>query len=717
MIPFGSQYYRPPTPQPHDWEKDIEQAKKYGIDVIRFWLMWSWINTKKDYYDFSEIEKLMNLSKKNNIKVILLFNLESSPAWLTPLYPEAMFVSRNNKKIYPDGVHNTQCGGFPGLCLDNEPVQKYAELFIKKSVEKFKDHPALYAWEPHNEPMIEPARYTDEVFCYCDATTNEFQKWLKNKYNNSLEKLNSFWKRRFSSFKEVIPPRERGSYADWIDWRIFSIDRLMHHLQWRTDAIRDIDKDHFIMAHVRGRSGLVRNPVREGIDDWKIANIVDKYGCAAFPQGEFIDDYFLATDAVRSAAQGKEFWMSELQGGPFGIGLKRNQPYFSIFGSQKNDAKLNRGDRYPEAGFVSPERLKMWSWIPISQGAKGLLYWCYRQELYGHEYGFGLTNIDGTPSDRLEMAKNLSSKLKKYEHFIDNSRVKPAQIAIGFTPINFILNWVAEENVDMSRDAVSGIYNLLWNSNHNVDFVRLDDDIVNDDYSKYKIIFLPLPLWISEKSSEKLIEFVKNGGVVISEASLSQYDEQFFSSPIVPGNNLNKLFGVTRLEISSHSEFFNISLNNQPVKTTFYKEILIPTTAEPIGYDGNNVIAVKNNFGKGSAYYIGSNPFISYLSYQNENFKKFINNILNNLGIQATAETNNMDIIVKSLFIDKDTDLIFIFNTSSKPIDAEITISTDKTNIIETIEGDKINYTKDNNKIIINNELKEYDTRIFVIKK
>ena len=157
MIPFGAQYYRPPVPHPEDWEKDLKQVKEYGIEIIRFWLMWSWINTKKGYYDFSEIDRLMELSQKNNLKVILLFNLESSPGWVNKKYPEAMFISRMDEIIYPDGVHNTQCGGFPGLCLDNAPVQKIAKKFIRITVNRYKDHPALFCWEPHNEPMIEPA--------------------------------------------------------------------------------------------------------------------------------------------------------------------------------------------------------------------------------------------------------------------------------------------------------------------------------------------------------------------------------------------------------------------------------------------------------------------------------------------------------------------------------------------------------------------------------
>jgi hypothetical protein len=35
MIYVGSQYFRAPTPKEQDWERDIKQAKEYGLDYFR----------------------------------------------------------------------------------------------------------------------------------------------------------------------------------------------------------------------------------------------------------------------------------------------------------------------------------------------------------------------------------------------------------------------------------------------------------------------------------------------------------------------------------------------------------------------------------------------------------------------------------------------------------------------------------------------------------
>ena len=136
------------------------------------------------------------------------------------------------------------------------------------------------------------------------------------------------------------------------------LDRLPHHI---------VD---------RGRSDLGdrRDIVCDGTDDWRLAALADKFGYANFPQGKTIYEHQLSGDICRSAAQGKEFWMHELQSGPFGVGLNRNNPFFIILGGG-GKVDVDVAARDDEVGDVTPERLTLWSMLPISQGAKGLLYW------------------------------------------------------------------------------------------------------------------------------------------------------------------------------------------------------------------------------------------------------------------------------------------------------------------------------------------------------
>ena len=82
MIYIGSQYFRAPTPSQDCWEKDAKQAKDYGLDYLRIWLMWNWYSIDKDKYDFSSLFILLDIFEMNSLKAIMLTNLASATAWL-----------------------------------------------------------------------------------------------------------------------------------------------------------------------------------------------------------------------------------------------------------------------------------------------------------------------------------------------------------------------------------------------------------------------------------------------------------------------------------------------------------------------------------------------------------------------------------------------------------------------------------------------------------
>ena len=82
---------------------------------------------------------------------------------------------------------------------------------------------------------------------------------------------------------------------------------------------------------------------------------------------------------ARNAA-GKDFWMTELQGGHANEGLSRS----------------------PQ---MRPRDVRSWNWLAVASGAKGMVYWAYLAEATGREAtGFGLVNRDGTTTDRAEEA-------------------------------------------------------------------------------------------------------------------------------------------------------------------------------------------------------------------------------------------------------------------------------------------------------------------------
>ena len=91
-------------------------------------------------------------------------------------------------------------------------------------------------------------------------------------------------------------------------------------------------------------------------------------------------------EVTRSYAAGKDFWITELQGGHANEELRRSAPM--------------RG-----------REIRMWNWMAVAAGAKGIIYWTYLTEGTGREAsGFGLVARNETrPSARKKRPKPTAS--------------------------------------------------------------------------------------------------------------------------------------------------------------------------------------------------------------------------------------------------------------------------------------------------------------------
>jgi len=712
MFPLGTQYHRPPTPKADKWEGDFALMKTCGFNTVRGWAMWSWLNPAEGKFDFSELERLCDLGRQNGIGIILLVDIESVPAWLYKKHPETVYVSRTGKPVQPHTVHNRCIGGHPGLCTDHAVVKKYAQEFIAALVKKFANHPGLMAWEPHNEPLIEPARYNHEVFCYCPATAAAWRAWLKKKYG-PIQAVNANWQRKFNNYDEIDPPTELGSFGDWLDWRLFAVESLVEQDRWRIETIRQNDPKHEVLMHSRG-GGDRRDIVCDGTDDWRLFAMADRVGYANFPQGKTPFEHALSGDICRCAAQGKEFWMHELQSGPFGIGLNRNNPFFIILG-KGGATDVDVAARLDEVGDVTGDRIAMWSWMSIAQGAKGLLYWQFRTEQFGAEYGFNLVNLDGTPNERLEAAAKIGRVINANEKLFQQMKPPPSQVAIGYSPRNAMLTFFAEGNLNAYLAAYLGTNRLLQHLGHQIDIVRADIDAVNDDYSKYKVLYIPLPLQVQPEVAAKLETFVANGGTLICEPSLGAVEMDNYSADVVPAAGLDKVFGVRR-EIVSTRQQVTVKFGATSVPSRFFEEILIPQGAKVLGkYADGRVAVTVNNFGKGKAIYLGTSLLMEYIVSETPAMRKVFGKLNADAGVTNWASTGNPDTFVRYLE-GGGKRMVFVFNGFNKTTRATLTLQSKVSSAMDLWNEKKVTFKPVGKTSQAAFTMKPYETKILLVE-
>jgi beta-galactosidase GanA len=619
---YGSTFYRPPNPPASERRTMLQAiAEKYKFNTIRIYSAWAYNNPERDHFEFSELEEVLRYCDEFGLKVLQGVVIEDAPYWLEAAHPETRYVNANDHAQRLEGSGNNVSGGWPGLCLDWQPVRDAAAEFIREMVKVVSTHSSIYAYDCWNEPHIEPAggHYFPEtavniegrVYCYCSRTIAEFQGWLQKRYG-TLEQLNEAWVRRYPSWTTIDPPREQGTYLDWVDWRRFMIERSTVEMRFRVENVRAVDSHSLIESHagmqvtVEGSSAIV------GINPWRLAEVVETWGLSNFPRWQMMPIYLGAArlELTRCQAGNKPFWMTELQGGHGSSGLARSRR-------------------------MRPRDIRLWNWMGVATGAKGLLYWAYDTEATGTESsGFGLVARDGSPTERVLEAADDNRLIQTHWDIIENYKPRP-EVAILVDQDSALLTFAMSGNEDASADSFRGYYKALWNCDAWVDYIEPQSLPGNN----YKVIIVPWHLMGKRETCEHLRKFVEAGGTLVLETGFGMYDERTFYNPVIPPYGLAEAFGYRegesfyiqgggesanpdaifgnktskapkipaseRVYIDGHLDF------TDPIAVTVrahtFLTPLIVGTATVIAKYESTPVATRKKVERGQVYYIGTN--------------------------------------------------------------------------------------------------------------
>ncbi|NLE30494.1 MAG: cellulase family glycosylhydrolase [Phycisphaerae bacterium] len=618
FFPYGSQYYRTPNPPENDWEQDLHQIKAQGMNTVRLWAMWSQIHRENDEFDFSHLNCLMALCKETGLKALIQVILENAPAWLVQEHPEARYVANDGQAIEPMGRPNTPGGGWPGLCLDNAIAGESAEKFMMALARHFAGHEALLGYDVWNEIWFELDGYIgNQYYCYCPETICEFKVYLRKKYRD-LDGLSRAWYRQYSSWDEVLPPKYWGGYPDWIDWIQFRVANQGRLLRWRVETLRRADAGALLVSH--GLPNTLSGMATQLTDDWRNSREVQIYGLSCFPLWFKYDptETFKVHDMVRGASGGKTFWTAEMQAGPAGEGLTHSKT-------------------------PTPNDLKLWNWVSLATGAKGILYWQWRPELLGPESpGFGLCQLDGSPGERTRTASFFARLIHQHAELRESSPIR-GDVAIAVVPESQIFCHVADRSAGKYAQSIKGIYRALSQAGYQVDFVRMDE------ITDYPLLYLPFPLMLEETTASALVEYVRNGGTLISEACPAQFGDGGFTQVISPGYGLHDVFGVQAAEgpESLDDEVPAIRWNEQDVDCIVHRQRLTATGATILAEycDGGPAITC-HTFGRGRAVLIGTYPGIAAEWGSGESARLLVE-LAGYVGILPRIEVSSPDVQVR----------------------------------------------------------------------
>jgi beta-galactosidase len=619
VFPYGAVYFRKSNPPEADWARDHATAARVGMNTFRHWFMWGAIEVAPGQYDWSDYDRMMDLAAKNGIKVVIAELMTSAPEWVYAKYPHARYRASDDSITHSGISVSSATGGFPGLCLDNEDVRRLAERFLRALVERYRNHPATLAYDVWNENTYDGGS-PRQMRCYCDASQRKFREWLRERYG-SLDLLGKTWHRYgFDVWDNVHPPRDFVGYPESLDWLEFRIDNAFRLLKWRVDLIRSLDPKNKVVAH--GVAGTLETLPSNTHNEWRSAELVDVWGLTwiASRKGSELWRQFQALDLVRGGSRGKPFWHAEAQAGPLWM-----QP--QVIGRPREDGRI-----------ADEKDVRLWNLISCAGGATGILYPRWRPLLDGPLFGaFGAFGMDGSVTPRAEMTGTVAKWANSHPELWLSRPVK-GDVALVFVPESELFDYVQQGHANQYAQSIRGAYQGFFDNNIQADFVYIDH------IREYPVVYLPYPIMLRPESARKLLEYVREGGVLISEGLPGYFGDHGTVGTVQPNYGLDRVFGARESYVEftpDLNENLTLKVRGAQIRGRYYIQSYTLDGGTLAGsYEDGRVAAAEHSFGKGRTLLLGTFPGGGYYLHHDAGGKAFFAGLLEWANVEPALRSN-----------------------------------------------------------------------------
>ena len=697
--------YHPNFFSKEDWKKDLENMQKAGITLLRtaeLFNGWDQIEIEEGVYDFSILDDFFDLCHVYGIQIILGTGTASIPQWLKKKYDLA--ICDNHGRAYPHDA------SYSWACPHNPNYERHWKQYLKTLILHFKSHPALFAYQIHNEvgfPFMSNEGKV-ESYCHCKYTEKEFIKWVQKKYN-TLENLNNHWTWStnnpvYTDFSQVEIPSSKptawASVTRWLDFRLFMMDTIALFIKKQNDFIKKYDTKHITTVNTFFMKGEDKLGVMCGLHPFSFSDCVDIVGFDLYPgssnklesKREF-SSMFL--DLCRSSTHDK-YWMLEVESGPLNgwvLGPHRNT----------NDLDIIRN-----AVTCLGHNAKMQLYM-------GYREWCFQPINWG-----GLVDLKGNPTNRLDALSKVNEWIRQYQLQDPTLHSLKSKIGIVFSRRSNILSKGFDCDGFMI-DTLRAYYTSLWKLDYQIDFI--DEDHL-DNLKQYQMIFLPFLISCSDSMMIQFQNYVQEGGILYAEPRVSYLNEYGWYHVGRPAALLQDIFGIQEESIEVDEDVDTKS----GIYGYWHRDHIKLYGAKVLDdFEDGSPALTCNSYGKGFAVFGCSYYMLGNLRNNKSNWLKWLQSFMESHFIKPTVKltySKKMDKIIEAdILQDESRQVLFITNYANKKqsFDNELcqfTICTNKVvkSIKEITTNDSVVFTQEKNNLRFSYNIERDISYIFEIK-
>ena len=463
-ISIGCAYY-PEAFDGETAETDARMMKECGISMVRICeFAWSHMEPARGKYAFGWLHDVMKSLEKCGIGVIMSTPSSSAPPWLAKAHPEILKESAFGVKAFT-GIRDHACYTSP-------VYRKYCRKITERMCRELEGYSNIVAWQIDNEPG-----HSSFGQCFCSECQKSYRAFLRKRYK-ALGKLNSawgntFWSREFTAWDEIpLVGPDTGMDAAWVlDSQIFRSQTIADHIQAQVQIIRKYFP----------KSKITTNSIFGLADRYKVYKNLDFAGIDHYPnlsQHGFARTCYYS-DQWRNVKPGTMSWVTETD---------------------------------PAPDIPAQNRLRELFWNFVARGNSNILCFPWRRHLSGQEKFYsGLLDFSGKPGMFYKNMQATIHEITRVMSALPDLPPPEAQAAILFDYEN---HWIYSQGC---MKTFCDYEKMNWQAHSILLDMGINSDIVspNIDFSKYRLLVIPVQPHITKEFSGRIRKYVERGGTIL----------------------------------------------------------------------------------------------------------------------------------------------------------------------------------------------------------
>lgn len=609
-------------------EDDFKYFEEAGVNTASLAIFsWAVLEPSDGVYNFDFFDKIMDKMAEHKMKACFATPSAGKPAWMSELYPDVLPVNAQ-------GVRARR-GGRGTFCKSSPVFRRKVRDINRAIAERYADHPALGMWHISNECC---------GTCYCDRCQGLFREWLKKKYK-SLDKLNevywnNFWSHTYTSWEQIeAPMTEKSIHALTLDWHRFTNELLADYIAWEAATLKKYAPNIPVTTNMMEATD---------IDYKKVADVIDVVSWDSYPMWHSPDgghEY----SAIKTA-----FWHDYYRS-------MKDRPFMLMectpsLPSWSNVNKLKKPGMHRLAALQA-----------IAHGSDTVQYFQWRKSRGGFEkfHGAVIDHYGGSDTRVFKEVAELGEDLKRLDEIVGTKNENRVALIYDVENLWGIGEMAGGRKPKKYEDLCLKFYKPLFDAGIGCDIIE-----TTHDFNDYDLIITPAPYLMSDDTIDRLEDFVKRGGTLVSTYMTAWVDENDLCRlGGFPGGKLKDVFGIWAEELDTlydnESNTVKVSgkrLDGMKDKYTAkeYCELIHANDADILYeyssdfYSGMPALTV-NKYGKGKAYYV---------AFKNDGdlMHDLITRIALDLNIKPALATSLPEHTTATVRTDGENDFVFIQN-------------------------------------------------------